>query len=544
MKFDEVIPQQDQELITDFIEYYGSAYNIRRTLKAPLSHIMRNWEAAKNRYLYRMFGNEMILSKDYEYGASFEELRKTMYRELCCNYFDFRQTWTFTLEREMMMPRNALFYDLLNLVSAPQKLTKNQAGFNLAVPLPNGKVYKIQENTKVAKVIQKISTAYGIEGYEPFLLKHSQILNTPLRKGKLCLSIHPLDYLTMSENTSWSSCMKWSASDGGEYRQGTVEMMNSSCVVCAYFYWDEFSLLNDCDPNHYWNNKRWRKLFIVSKDFIVGVRGYPYEQEAMDAEVIHWLQNLAEENLQWEYDPTIITGEGEDGEYLIFEDKRGRRWEISTETYFMYNDFYYDHPMILGPEINDAKEVDDYTFNYSGDSQCMLCGGYELDYEDFDDAPHHVICKDCDPAVRCQHCGDYYPLEDMIEVDGELYCSICYDNYLTEEYYTKKLQGKDDMFSISLYQKRDNGSTYVMTGNDNQYIWVLSNNMDEFREEFPTLRSVERDDLYWGARVWAIDVDTVSDEILRDQFGILSREDLMNNTWHRCVRAEEGHLPF
>ena len=75
---------------------------------------------------------------------------------------------------------------------------------------------------------------FAADEWEEIRLAHSQIFNTNKMTGTLCLSIHPLDYATASDNDNgWSSCMSWR--DDGCYRMGTVEMMNSPMVICAYF---------------------------------------------------------------------------------------------------------------------------------------------------------------------------------------------------------------------------------------------------------------------------------------------------------------------
>jgi hypothetical protein len=52
-------------------------------------------------------------------------------------------------------------------------------------------------------------------------------------KTNLVLSIHPIDFMTSSDNASgWTSCMNWR--DDGGYSSGTIEMMNSNMVIIAY----------------------------------------------------------------------------------------------------------------------------------------------------------------------------------------------------------------------------------------------------------------------------------------------------------------------
>lgn len=86
---------------------------------------------------------------------------------------------------------------------------------------------------KALKQLNGILHFMDDDEFEEFRICQSMCTNTTALEGKLCLSIHPLDYMTMSDNAcDWSSCMSWQ--EDGCYRMGTVEMMNSPCVIVAY----------------------------------------------------------------------------------------------------------------------------------------------------------------------------------------------------------------------------------------------------------------------------------------------------------------------
>ena len=55
----------------------------------------------------------------------------------------------------------------------------------------------------------------------------------------------------------------------GEYRQGTVEMMNSECVVVAYLESTTNMTIRDGE----WNSKRWRELFVVDENVLANGAG-------------------------------------------------------------------------------------------------------------------------------------------------------------------------------------------------------------------------------------------------------------------------------
>lgn len=92
-------------------------------------------------------------------------------------------------------------------------------------------------------------------------------------EGHLCLSVHPLDFLSSSENTlKWRSCH---ALDG-DFRAGNLSYIGDKSTFIAYIKTSEDAYL----PNFPfpWNNKKWRTLFFVSNDnsMIFAGRSYPF----------------------------------------------------------------------------------------------------------------------------------------------------------------------------------------------------------------------------------------------------------------------------
>ena len=107
----------------------------------------------------------------------------------------------------------------------------------------------------------------------------SRIIQEDKIEGRLCLSVHPLDFLSSSENTyNWRSCH----SLDGEYRAGNLSyMMDRSTVIC-YLKADEDVNLQAFGPEVKWNSKKWRVLLHISEDWrmIFAGRQYPFESAA------------------------------------------------------------------------------------------------------------------------------------------------------------------------------------------------------------------------------------------------------------------------
>lgn len=86
------------------------------------------------------------------------------------------------------------------------------------------KPLELKSDMKLMRMMAKIVDWFELdkEAFEQFRILHSRVLNDRMINADIVLSIHPLDYLTMSDNAcDWESCMNWY--QGGDYRLGTVE---------------------------------------------------------------------------------------------------------------------------------------------------------------------------------------------------------------------------------------------------------------------------------------------------------------------------------
>lgn len=98
--------------------------------------------------------------------------------------------------------------------------------------------------------------------------------------GILCMSVHPLDFLSVSENAhNWRSCH---ALDG-EYRAGNLNYMADECTVICYLKSDHKSQLPRFPEDIKWNSKKWRMLLFFNSDysFMMAGRQYPFFENSL-----------------------------------------------------------------------------------------------------------------------------------------------------------------------------------------------------------------------------------------------------------------------
>lgn len=276
----------------------------------------------------------------------------------------------------------------------------------------------LKSDMKIMRAVAKIVDWFELDknACEHMRIYFSQVLNDCTIKCNARLSIHPLDYLTMSDNDcGWDSCMNWA--DPGQYRLGTIEMMNSPVVVEAYIE-SKHPYRPVYKDDRTWSNKRWRCLYIVNKDIITEVKQYPYKNKVLTDFFMNWLKELAETNMGWHYGEMLEVDKK--GENKLPD---GRTLKVYMNTNAMYNDYYDKHWAFINPEVNTVS------INYSGETECMVCGE-ALDTYDFVET-EDVVCARCQGKIKCADCDQWFDINndfyDFNENTGLYYCDWCYD---------------------------------------------------------------------------------------------------------------------
>ena len=279
------------EIFASIVENFGDPKQRSKThvRKENIPYILRFWNTNKQK-LFQIFQNQLILEKEITFKANQEELEEQMHQlrrnsKFCNDYWNWLLV---TLRGEPQPIRTALRTLIMN--SLVNNIYQGNTVFIEG--------FKLQKGMKALKALQFLNDRFiQSKHFEEFRLEHSRVLNQKQIKGTLCLSIHPLDYITMSDNNyDWDTCTSWMI-PSSKCRDGVIEMMNSSCVVVAYIKGEK--------PFYEWTDKKWRTLFIVHDNLISAIKSYPYENQEITKECLNWLRNLVEENSENRYFPAI-----------------------------------------------------------------------------------------------------------------------------------------------------------------------------------------------------------------------------------------------
>ena len=425
-----MLNQHDKDMIAGYIGAYAS--RLENFHKPNIDRVLHFWEEAKSEHLMNMFGDNLILEREIDYAASPEQLvqifdsinRPTykFYDELYKLFFYNKEFDP--LVRDWSENENPDYSGVSTYSYLSNRTTLMDNVWRLGpkvFPLPNDRSFKVQPGTKISRIFSKLTKEWQIPEATWEHVRESQAIALSSRqfKGTLCLSIHPLDYMTMSDNEeNWRSCMAWGM-DGhhyGEYRCGTVEMMNSPYVVVAYVKNPNRSIFDG-----QWNSKTWRELFIVHPKAIVNVMAYPVKNTFLTKYVLDWLKELAEKANVNVYEDEMVPP---------VEDR------LSMRTEYMYNDCYRSEQFVYY-----AKNTPEHlTINYSGVLNCMVCGKPFEPHSGSDDsdcAESALICDDCEPyhTAYCSRCNaTIYSEDDCYWVDGNAYCRDCYEDHAIVPY--------------------------------------------------------------------------------------------------------------
>jgi hypothetical protein len=533
----ERLPDEDKTQFHTYLNHYGNdgdgVIGVDR-----LGHFLRFWDESKEPF-FRAFGEQFIIKKEVRLTKNVDELADEMYVALVNGSWAIREF--VSSYKEAIQNINAdngdydMFYRLKSFVDDYEMLVKNiYEGPGFTIPAKytkDGRPLVVNTNCKAVKMLGKIVTALGVEmpvwycpkcgayhikerntcsncakpverttGYEMFRQAHSQALNQKQIKGNLCLSIHPLDYITMSDNNcGWTSCMSW-MDEPGDYRLGTIEMMNSDCVIIAYIE----SKDKMWTPGGDWNSKRWRQLYIVTREVILGNRQYPYVSDELQGTAIRWIRELMTQIPGYGPYPEETT-QLRNGSWNIVKEKR-----IHFNFYcnYMYNDVYDSRLAFVADQKID--DDDHYSCNFSGPAVCTGCGDIiELDEVD----ASCVQCRACDGHWKCDFCGDWHSsYDEPYSVDGYLACEWCYTNELEECECCNEMHRTDYMNHIYI-QFADTTNTEIRDGfNYNFHIPLCDycvTHPEEYEPLFGPMYEVKD---AWGMTRKAFDIRNIAED--------------------------------
>lgn len=306
--------------------------------------------------------------------------------------------------------------------------------------------YKIPVGMKLTKAYKEfIDDEYNLHVVQTIA---SRIIQENKITGYLCLSVHPLDYLSSSENNNnWRSCHALN----GEYRSGNLSyMLDSSTVVC-YICNDRKEKLPRFPTSVPWNSKKWRMLLFVSDNWnaLFAGRHYPFFSEnIMEMVRERWINKTTGGFRMWSV--TDIWSHWHDDYYNNITLKKWSSLDNFTTTnrYVPIRDKIYSMKSLVKDQsnlhFNDLLNSNCYIpyycwhkmssasikFHIGAEVPCLVCNNNLLTDTD------SVICSKClepNGFIRCADCEEIMAEDEVIWAGRLEDIPICRDCY-TDHY--------------------------------------------------------------------------------------------------------------
>jgi hypothetical protein len=263
----------------------------------------------------------------------------------------------------------------------------------------------------------------------------SMIIQDDKIHGHLCFSVHPLDYLSVSETTyKWRSCH---ALDG-EYRAGNLSYMADPTTVVCYLKGENDAVLPRFPSDVKWNSKKWRCLIFFSqsrKEIFFG-RQYPmFAEEANDYMLVNLRRKNIIQNSPWTTPKNEnVQRVGDQSLDHIYYPVEGKLYPLdkmvvdNSDLHFndlLKSSFYTPYMSYTYEDFWNQKTMPYFPVGY--EIPCLCCGRGSIDPQD----NGSMMCLDCNPeewdgdTYWCEYCGNSYHEEEMYFVEGMTICEDC-----------------------------------------------------------------------------------------------------------------------
>ena len=445
----DLLTDEDKELIKEYCISYASVE------PSSVEEVLSAWNKNKKKLL-KIFGNQLRISIPIEVETNQNNMMnkyKRLYLPL--NLFDSHDVLSYKKDIRNhdfinslgLWLKDTYEYGKMQTVKQIVELTKY---YNYEIGKTNrtyifnggktGKDLKIPAGTKILRAFRKVLEYYNfpyMDDFEKWRDDLSVISTDKKIKSELVFSIHPIDFMTMSDNRcGWTSCMSWI--NHGGYSTGTIEMLNSNLAVVVYLKSKDINFtFNDFDIP----NKSWRALMFVHKNILLIGKHYPYQSEIIAKTALDEFQKILKRNIGWTYQyknqKYFDMLRSYNNHYVKCELSRLKEHKIFTYTNIMYNDILEDHSTDYWCCRNYVKKS--LYLNLSGKATCMCCGKPidKYGYDEIDTT--NKFCIDCYNKFGCLWCRRVSKHNEFVTVMMKTYRKplkekICVD-CLQNDYY-------------------------------------------------------------------------------------------------------------
>lgn len=245
---------------------------------------------------------------------------------------------------------------------------------------------------------------------ENLLFRVQQLASAIIAEDKIegypCISVHPLDYLSVSENNyNWRSCH---ALDG-EYKAGNLSYMCDSSTVVCYIKGDDDVKLPRFPESVPWNSKKWRMFFFLADEHnaLYAGRQYPFVLDNVMYIFRDMLFNLLN------YHPY---------HWSNWHNDKLHRYEYQDDTGDCMEFNRYEPQIPIGGKFYSERSlITDAEGSYHFDD--LLYSSYYVPYYSWRINSKYPIHFTLGSKTKCICCDERLP------VGGEMVCNVCGEKY-------------------------------------------------------------------------------------------------------------------
>lgn len=342
---------------------------------------------------------------------------------------------------------------------------------------------KAHANAKVSKLVNRICKKYKFNEIDGFNRKYTVFADAinPLKVTRYTvLSVHPIDFWTMSFGKDWASChtidktnMRRTSGQhySGCYSAGTQSYMQDPSTFVVYivdkaYNGDEFEL----------QPKLSRQMFHIGEDKLVQGRLYPQDNDTGADETYKEIRAVVQR----------VIGECY-GVNNLWTNRKGTSAcsDVIISEGVHYRDYEYFDNCNVSYLKREGVERNMTRIRVGADPICPSCGRTH-------DREECVQCEECCDVDRCDSCGDPIGEEGVRTADGFGYCSeycareagyvycnnveewhhedegnVFYDSYLCEYFYDdcgSFIETEDGNYYMDAFNAEHDGYTETYYG--------------------------------------------------------------------------------
>ncbi len=270
--------------------------------------------------------------------------------------------------------------------------------------------FHLRNNMKTSKAIGKICREMGWDKFPKYNEKYAALcdeINPLTVHTPTYISVHPCDYLYMSDGHSWTSCHDIrNADDPGCYSSGTISYMLDHYSFIVY-------TLPEVVTEKPWNQpKLQREVFALKDGVILQSRLYPQSCDNGSGDAYREIRNVVQK--------VIADCLGQPNLWQTKHYPNVEQYIVHGDGATCYPDWKDGNPGSTYCSLTFLKGIDltHFSMEIGATPVCPNCG-MEHCRED------SIICEDCGNIITCADCGCEMDRDCAYMIDDEYYCEGC-----------------------------------------------------------------------------------------------------------------------